>query len=61
MTEVRRYDPEWTIHVLDDLRKFFAANDMTVSSERTSGLIDVVKAEAEGGSQLASIRDQAAR
>ena len=61
MKQVRKYDPEWTIHVLDDLHAFFEANDMPVSSERTKGLIDAVKAEARAESQLASIVGRAPR
>ena len=61
MKKVRNYDPEWTIHVLDDLRAFFEANEMTVSSERTKGLIEVVKAETKAESKLASIVGRASR
>ena len=50
--QVKKYNPEWTIHVLDDLRAFFEANGMPVSSERTNDLIDVVKAEAKAESTL---------
>ena len=61
ITQVRQYDPEWTIHVLDDLLNFFEANRMTVSSEQTRSLIDVVKAESCAENQLVSLSARASK
>ena len=58
---MRQYDPEWTIHVLDDLLNFFEANRMTVSSEQTRSLIDVVKAESCAENQLVSLSARASK